>query len=164
MFFVLRIIWCCYRVTTTKHPSCRYKLQSLAPIQDVLQQNSQYICYRINRCLGLFSYYPAALENNNNPVFCLVVVVFCVSCLLYQHLPLERFSCVLGSEAAYFRHGGEYGRIPVRQPTPDQPVMTHISGREVRFLPANCSPVCTVAYKPTGIKWLQIYSSGFADL
>uniref|UniRef100_A0A8D0L0C7 Laminin subunit alpha 3 n=1 Tax=Strix occidentalis caurina TaxID=311401 RepID=A0A8D0L0C7_STROC len=55
-------------------------------------------------------------------------------CLLYQHLPLGRFSCVLGSEAAYFRHGGEYRRILVRQPTPDQPVMTHISGREVRFL------------------------------
>uniref|UniRef100_A0A8C8EC97 Laminin subunit alpha 3 n=1 Tax=Otus sunia TaxID=257818 RepID=A0A8C8EC97_9STRI len=55
-------------------------------------------------------------------------------CLLYQHLPLGRFSCVLGSEATYFRHGGEYRRILVRQPTPDQPVMTHISGREVRFL------------------------------
>ncbi|KAM9260806.1 laminin subunit alpha-3 [Cariama cristata] len=54
-------------------------------------------------------------------------------CLLYQHLPLGRFSCVLGSEAAYFRHGGEYRRIPVRQPTPDQPVMTHISGREVNL-------------------------------
>uniref|UniRef100_A0A663EBZ8 Laminin subunit alpha 3 n=1 Tax=Aquila chrysaetos chrysaetos TaxID=223781 RepID=A0A663EBZ8_AQUCH len=54
-------------------------------------------------------------------------------CLLYQHLPLGRFSCVLGSEAAYFRHGGEYRRLSVRQPTPDQPVMTHISGREVNL-------------------------------
>ncbi|KFM11849.1 Laminin subunit alpha-3, partial [Aptenodytes forsteri] len=54
-------------------------------------------------------------------------------CLLYQHLPLGRFSCVLGSEAAYFRHGGEYRRIPVQQPTPDQPVMTRISGREVNL-------------------------------
>ncbi|XP_010131481.1 PREDICTED: laminin subunit alpha-3, partial [Buceros rhinoceros silvestris] len=54
-------------------------------------------------------------------------------CLLYQYLPLDRFSCVLGSEAAYFRHGGEYRRIPVRQPTPDQPAMTHISGREVNL-------------------------------
>ncbi|XP_051468097.1 laminin subunit alpha-3 [Apus apus] len=54
-------------------------------------------------------------------------------CLLYQHLPLGRFSCVLGSEAAYFRHGGEYRRTPVRQPAPDQPVMTHISGREVNL-------------------------------
>lgn len=146
---------------TTKHPSCRYKLQSLAPIQDALQQSSQYICYRINQCRGLFYYYPAALENNNNPVFCLGF--FCVSCLLYQHLPLGRFSCVLGSEAAYFRHGGEYRRIPVQQPTPDQPVMARIGGREVRFLPANCSPVCTVDYKPTGLKRLRIYSSGFAD-
>uniref|UniRef100_A0A8B9U3T3 Laminin subunit alpha 3 n=1 Tax=Anas zonorhyncha TaxID=75864 RepID=A0A8B9U3T3_9AVES len=56
------------------------------------------------------------------------------NCLLYQHLPLGRFSCVLGSEVAYYRRGGEYRRIPVRQPTPDQPVMSHISGREVRFL------------------------------
>ncbi|KFW72369.1 Laminin subunit alpha-3, partial [Pygoscelis adeliae] len=54
-------------------------------------------------------------------------------CLLYQHLPLGRFSCVLGSEAVYFRHGGEYRRIPVQQPTPDQPVMTRISGREVNL-------------------------------
>ncbi|XP_009884960.1 PREDICTED: laminin subunit alpha-3 [Charadrius vociferus] len=54
-------------------------------------------------------------------------------CLLYQHLPLGRFSCVLGSEAAYFSHGGEYRRIPVQQPTPDQPVMSHISGREVNL-------------------------------
>ncbi|KFQ07236.1 Laminin subunit alpha-3, partial [Haliaeetus albicilla] len=54
-------------------------------------------------------------------------------CLLYQHLPLGRFSCVLGSEAVYFRHGGEYRRLSVRQPTPDQPVMTHISGREVNL-------------------------------
>ncbi|XP_056188731.1 laminin subunit alpha-3 [Falco biarmicus] len=54
-------------------------------------------------------------------------------CLLYQHLPLGTFSCVLGSEAVYLRHGGEYRRIPVRQPTPDQPLMTHISGREVNL-------------------------------
>ncbi|XP_009072322.1 PREDICTED: laminin subunit alpha-3, partial [Acanthisitta chloris] len=54
-------------------------------------------------------------------------------CLLYQHLPLGRFSCVLGSEAVHFRHGGEYRRIPVRQPTPNQPVMAHISGREVNL-------------------------------
>ncbi|XP_032038553.1 laminin subunit alpha-3-like isoform X2 [Aythya fuligula] len=55
------------------------------------------------------------------------------NCLLYQHLPLGRFSCVLGSEVAYYRRGGEYRRIPVRQPTPDQPVMSHISGREVNL-------------------------------
>ncbi|KFO61539.1 Laminin subunit alpha-3, partial [Corvus brachyrhynchos] len=54
-------------------------------------------------------------------------------CLLYQHLPLGRFSCVLGSEAVRFRHGGESRRIPVRQPTPNQPAMAHISGREVNL-------------------------------
>uniref|UniRef100_A0A8V0XP31 Laminin subunit alpha 3 n=1 Tax=Gallus gallus TaxID=9031 RepID=A0A8V0XP31_CHICK len=55
------------------------------------------------------------------------------NCLLYQHLPLGKFSCVLASEAVYFRHGVKHG-IPVRQPSPGQPVMSHISGREVRFL------------------------------
>uniref|UniRef100_A0A8C3XYK3 Laminin subunit alpha 3 n=1 Tax=Catharus ustulatus TaxID=91951 RepID=A0A8C3XYK3_CATUS len=54
-------------------------------------------------------------------------------CLLYQHLPLGGFSCVLGSEAVHFRHGGESRRIPVRQPAPSQPVMAHISGREVNL-------------------------------
>ncbi|KAF2985215.1 hypothetical protein EK904_007529 [Melospiza melodia maxima] len=54
-------------------------------------------------------------------------------CLLYQHLPLDRFSCVLGSEAVHFRHGGESRRIPVRQPAPNQPVMAHITGREVNL-------------------------------
>uniref|UniRef100_A0A8U7MLM0 Laminin subunit alpha 3 n=1 Tax=Corvus moneduloides TaxID=1196302 RepID=A0A8U7MLM0_CORMO len=54
-------------------------------------------------------------------------------CLLYQHLPLGRFSCVLGSEAVRFRHGGESRRVPVRQPTPNQPAMAHISGREVNL-------------------------------
>ncbi|KAL9868319.1 laminin subunit alpha-3 isoform 2-T2 [Geothlypis trichas] len=54
-------------------------------------------------------------------------------CLLYQHLPLGRFSCVLGSEAVHFRHRGESRRIPVRQPAPNQPVMAHITGREVNL-------------------------------
>uniref|UniRef100_A0A8C0ZFD6 Laminin subunit alpha 3 n=1 Tax=Cyanistes caeruleus TaxID=156563 RepID=A0A8C0ZFD6_CYACU len=54
-------------------------------------------------------------------------------CLLYQHVPLGRFSCVLGSEAVHFRHGGESRRIPVQQPSPNQPVMAHISGREVNL-------------------------------
>ncbi|EMP38380.1 Laminin subunit alpha-3 [Chelonia mydas] len=53
------------------------------------------------------------------------------NCLLYQHLPLARFSCVLGSEATHFLLGGEYRKIAVRQPTPEHPVMSHISGREV---------------------------------
>ncbi|KAG6933637.1 laminin subunit alpha 3 [Chelydra serpentina] len=53
------------------------------------------------------------------------------NCLLYQHLPLARFSCVLGSEATHFLLGGEYRKMAVRQPTPEHPVMSHISGREV---------------------------------
>uniref|UniRef100_A0A8C3IVW1 Laminin subunit alpha 3 n=1 Tax=Chrysemys picta bellii TaxID=8478 RepID=A0A8C3IVW1_CHRPI len=49
------------------------------------------------------------------------------NCLLYQHLPLARFSCVLGSEATHFLLGGEYRKIAVRQPTPEHPVMSHIN-------------------------------------
>lgn len=41
VFFVLRIIWCCYLVITTRHPCCRSALQSLAHIPGLLQQNSQ---------------------------------------------------------------------------------------------------------------------------
>lgn len=41
VFFVLRIIWCCYLVITTRHPCCRSQLQSLAHIPGLLQQNSQ---------------------------------------------------------------------------------------------------------------------------
>ncbi|XP_067402634.1 laminin subunit alpha-3 isoform X1 [Emydura macquarii macquarii] len=53
------------------------------------------------------------------------------NCLLYQHLPLARFSCVLGSEATHLLLGGEYRKIAVRQPTLEHPVMSHISGREI---------------------------------
>ncbi|KYO48268.1 laminin subunit alpha-2 isoform B [Alligator mississippiensis] len=53
------------------------------------------------------------------------------NCLLYQHLPLDRFSCVLSSEATYFMHGGEYRKIAIHQPTPEHPVMLHIYGREI---------------------------------
>ncbi|XP_014426018.2 laminin subunit alpha-3 isoform X2 [Pelodiscus sinensis] len=52
------------------------------------------------------------------------------NCLLYQHLPLARFSCIFGSEATHFLLGGEYRKIAVRQPTPKHPVMLHVSGRE----------------------------------
>lgn len=159
VFFVFRITWCCYLEIIMKHPSWRSKLQSLAPIWDMFQQRSQYICSKINHCIGSYCYYPTATESNNN-VFSFL---FRVSCLLYQHLPLGKFSCILASEAEYFRHDGKHG-IPVRQPTPDQPAMSHISGREVRFLHANCSPICTINYKPTGLKQLQIHGLRFADL
>lgn len=72
--FVPRIIWCCYLVIIMKHPSCRYKLRSLAPILDVFQQRSQYICYGINHCLGLCCYNTAAIESNNNSVLCFCFV------------------------------------------------------------------------------------------
>ncbi|XP_054841846.1 laminin subunit alpha-3 [Eublepharis macularius] len=53
------------------------------------------------------------------------------SCREYRHLPLDRFSCTLGSEVTYFLHGGEYRKIAFQQPASQHPVMSHISGREV---------------------------------
>ncbi|XP_062987370.1 laminin subunit alpha-3 [Elgaria multicarinata webbii] len=53
------------------------------------------------------------------------------SCLQYEHLPLDRFCCVLGSEVTFFLHGGEYRKVAFQQPTPQHPVMSHISGQEV---------------------------------
>uniref|UniRef100_A0ACB8FDQ0 Uncharacterized protein n=1 Tax=Sphaerodactylus townsendi TaxID=933632 RepID=A0ACB8FDQ0_9SAUR len=53
------------------------------------------------------------------------------NCLEYKHLPLERFSCVLGSEVTYFLHRGEYRKVVFHQPTSQHPMMSHISGQEV---------------------------------
>ncbi|XP_015276228.1 PREDICTED: laminin subunit alpha-3 [Gekko japonicus] len=53
------------------------------------------------------------------------------NCLEYKHLPLDRFSCVLGSEVTFFLHGGEYRKVVFQPPTSQHPVMSHISGQEV---------------------------------
>nr|XP_056710908.1 laminin subunit alpha-3 [Euleptes europaea] len=53
------------------------------------------------------------------------------NCLEYKHLPLDRFSCVLGSEVAFFLYGGEYRKVLFQQPTSQHPMMSHISGQEV---------------------------------
>ncbi|KAH0517395.1 Laminin subunit alpha-3 [Microtus ochrogaster] len=55
------------------------------------------------------------------------------NCLLYQHLPVTRFSCTLACEATHFLLDGEPRPVAVRQPTPAHPAMVDLSGREVEL-------------------------------
>lgn len=55
------------------------------------------------------------------------------NCLLYQHLPVTRFSCTLACEATHFLLDGELRPAAVRQPTPAHPAMVDLSGREVEL-------------------------------
>ncbi|XP_048219198.1 laminin subunit alpha-3 isoform X2 [Perognathus longimembris pacificus] len=71
------------------------------------------------------------------PVLQLPVTAPCASsgspqanCLLYQHLPVARFSCTVACEATYFLLDGEPRPVAVRQPTPAHPVMVDLSGRQ----------------------------------
>ncbi|XP_076991904.1 laminin subunit alpha-3 isoform X2 [Tamandua tetradactyla] len=53
------------------------------------------------------------------------------NCLLYQHLPVTRFHCVLACEARHFLLGGQPRPLVLRQPTPAHPVLVDLSGTEV---------------------------------
>ncbi|MEE6464203.1 hypothetical protein FKM82_006212 [Ascaphus truei] len=53
------------------------------------------------------------------------------NCLVYQHLPMDKFSCVLGTEGEYFKQDGINRPITVRQPSPGHPLMADIRGRQV---------------------------------
>ncbi|XP_073926279.1 laminin subunit alpha-3 isoform X3 [Castor canadensis] len=55
------------------------------------------------------------------------------NCLLYQHLPVTRFSCTLACETGHFVLDGELRPLAMRQPTPAYPVMVDLSGREVEL-------------------------------
>ncbi|XP_061452960.1 laminin subunit alpha-3 isoform X2 [Rhineura floridana] len=55
------------------------------------------------------------------------------NCLQYEHLPLDRFCCVLGSEVTFFLCEGEYRKVAFQQPTAKHPVMSHINGQEVEL-------------------------------
>nr|XP_038952851.1 laminin subunit alpha-3 isoform X2 [Rattus norvegicus] len=55
------------------------------------------------------------------------------NCLLYQHLPLTRFSCTLACEATHFLIDGERRPLAVRQPMPTHPAMVDLSGTEVEL-------------------------------
>ncbi|CAH2284950.1 laminin subunit alpha-3 [Pelobates cultripes] len=55
------------------------------------------------------------------------------NCLVYQHLTMDTFSCVLGIEEEYFKQDGVYRPIITRQPTLGHPTMAHIIGRQVEL-------------------------------
>ncbi|XP_067323546.1 laminin subunit alpha-3 [Anolis sagrei] len=53
------------------------------------------------------------------------------NCLQYEHLPLERFSCIFGSEVTFFLQEGEYRKVVFQKPSAKHPLMSQISGQEV---------------------------------
>ncbi|XP_075126694.1 laminin subunit alpha-3 isoform X1 [Leptodactylus fuscus] len=55
------------------------------------------------------------------------------NCLVFQHLPLEKFTCLHGTEMEYFEQDGENRPIIVRQPSYGHPLMAAISGRQVEL-------------------------------
>uniref|UniRef100_A0A8C5MWE3 Laminin subunit alpha 3 n=1 Tax=Leptobrachium leishanense TaxID=445787 RepID=A0A8C5MWE3_9ANUR len=73
------------------------------------------------------------------------------NCLVYQHLPMDSFSCVLGLEEQYFKQNGVYRPIITRQPTLGHPAMAYITGRQVEVqlrlkIPGAGSYVVVVEY------------------
>ncbi|XP_075069530.1 laminin subunit alpha-3 isoform X2 [Mixophyes fleayi] len=55
------------------------------------------------------------------------------NCLVYQHLPMEKFTCIHGTEMDYFNQDGVNRPINVRQPSLGHPLMADISGRQVEI-------------------------------
>ncbi|XP_053570955.1 laminin subunit alpha-3 [Bombina bombina] len=55
------------------------------------------------------------------------------NCLVYQHLPVERFACAFGTEGKSFKQNGITRPIVVRQPSPGLPLMADLAGRQVEF-------------------------------
>ncbi|XP_063779672.1 laminin subunit alpha-3 isoform X2 [Pseudophryne corroboree] len=55
------------------------------------------------------------------------------NCLVYQHLPMDKFACVRGTEMEYFKQEGVNRPIIVQQPSLGYPFMADISGREVEL-------------------------------
>ncbi|XP_038622372.1 laminin subunit alpha-3 [Tachyglossus aculeatus] len=55
------------------------------------------------------------------------------NCLLYQHLPVDRFGCLFACESTNFLVAGEPRKLVLRQSTPELPAMVDISGREVEL-------------------------------
>ncbi|KAL2097309.1 hypothetical protein ACEWY4_006516 [Coilia grayii] len=55
------------------------------------------------------------------------------SCLLYKHVPMERFPSALGSEGRLTVRGRRRRQTKTRQPTPDHPEMASISGRQAQL-------------------------------
>uniref|UniRef100_A0A6I8PC99 Laminin subunit alpha 3 n=1 Tax=Ornithorhynchus anatinus TaxID=9258 RepID=A0A6I8PC99_ORNAN len=55
------------------------------------------------------------------------------NCLLYQHLPVDRFGCLFACESTHFLVAGEPRKLVLRQSTPGLPAMVDVSGREVEL-------------------------------
>ncbi|MGH0152308.1 UNVERIFIED_CONTAM: hypothetical protein FKN15_060236 [Acipenser sinensis] len=53
------------------------------------------------------------------------------NCLLYKHIPMDRFPSVLGTEGLYSVRGRRKRQARVRQPTPEHPEMAAFNGRQV---------------------------------
>lgn len=121
------------------------------------------MCYSLNHCLGLFCYHPAALENNTNPVFCFLFF-WCKLLAVSAFAPGQIFLCPWLRGSAFQTQGRIQKNTCATassQSTSDGP---HHWKRGQISGPANCRPICAVEYKPTRLKCLQIYSSGFSDL
>ncbi|XP_069587314.1 laminin subunit alpha-3 [Ranitomeya imitator] len=55
------------------------------------------------------------------------------NCLVFQHLPMEKFTCLHGTELEYFKQNGQSRPISVRQPSYGHPLMAAISGSQVEL-------------------------------
>ncbi|XP_066575649.1 laminin subunit alpha-3 isoform X1 [Amia ocellicauda] len=55
------------------------------------------------------------------------------NCLLYKHVPMDRFPAVLGTEGLYSSRGRRKRQVRVRQPTSQHPEMASFSGRQARL-------------------------------
>ncbi|MGH0133733.1 UNVERIFIED_CONTAM: hypothetical protein FKN15_025415 [Acipenser sinensis] len=54
------------------------------------------------------------------------------NCLLYKHIPMDRFPSVLGTEGLYSVRGRRKRQARVRQPTPEHPEMAAFNGRQAK--------------------------------
>lgn len=62
-----------------------------------------------------------------------MLVVLCLSCLLYKHVAMDGFSSALASQGKLTsRRGRRKRQIHVRRPTPNHPEMAIINGRQVQ--------------------------------
>ncbi|XP_064409675.1 laminin subunit alpha-3 isoform X2 [Latimeria chalumnae] len=55
------------------------------------------------------------------------------NCLVYQHVPLDRFPFARGVDGFFITRGRRRREISARQPTPEHPEMADISGRQVEL-------------------------------
>ncbi|KAJ8267959.1 hypothetical protein COCON_G00131310 [Conger conger] len=56
------------------------------------------------------------------------------NCLLYRHVPMDRFPSALASQGVYSSRGRRKRQARVHQPTPEHPEMASVSGRQAQLL------------------------------